>query len=246
MPERNEFVETPDGRMETFIAHPDGPGPFTAVVMYQNVGGLSDLMRVMAWRVAAQGYYCAVPDLYYRLGKIVIDADSKAEPVLAIRKAAISSVNNEIVMADTRALLDFIARDPIARSGPKGTVGYCMGGRFAVLAAGHFPGEFRATASLFGVGLITDAADSPHLVLDRIQGEIYCGFAEHDPTVPVSLVERFGRLLGQCPARSLAETHPGSHHGYAFPGRVVYQREAAEKSWERIFSMFRRQFEQVR
>ena len=245
MRERNEFVETPDGMMETFIAHPDGPGPFTAVVMYQNVGGLSDLMRVMARRVAARGYYCAVPDLYYRLGKIVIDADSKAEAVLAIRKAAISSLKNEIVMADTRALLDFIDRDPSARSGSKGTVGYCMGGRFAVLAAGHFPGEFRATATLFGVGLITDAPDSPHLVLDRIQGEIYCGFAEHDPTVPAALVERFSQLLSQCPAKFEVETHPGSHHGYAFPGRVVYQKEAAEKSWERIFALFQRQLKQA-
>ena len=78
MRERNDFVETPDGRMEAFIAHPDGPGPFTSIVMYQNVGGLSDLMRAMARRVAAQGYYCAVPDLYYRLGKIVIDADKRS------------------------------------------------------------------------------------------------------------------------------------------------------------------------
>ena len=115
MQERSEFIDTADGRMEAFIASPDGPGPFSAVVMYQNVGGLSDLMRVMARRVAAQGYYCVVPDLYYRLGKIVIDADSKSEPVLAVRKAVISSLNNGIVMADTRALLDFMVSPALAQ-----------------------------------------------------------------------------------------------------------------------------------
>ncbi len=241
MQERSEFIDTADGRMEAFIASPDGPGPFSAVVMYQNVGGLSDLMRVMARRVAAQGYYCVVPDLYYRLGKIVIDADSKSEPVLAVRKAVISSLNNGIVMADTRALLDFMAKDPMVRPGPKGTVGYCMGGRFSILAAGHFPGEFMATASLFGVGLLTDAQDSPLLVLGRIEGEIYCGFAEHDPTVPPALVEKFTEHLQMSPVHSITETHPGSQHGYAFPGRVVYHEEASEKSWERIFAMFSRQ-----
>jgi len=241
MQERLEFIETPEGRMEAYFVRPDGKGPFASVIMYQNVGGLSESMRVMARRVAAEGYCCVVPDLYYRLGKIVIDADSTAEPVLAIRKAAISSLKNGMVMADTRALLDFMSVDPFVRSGPKGTVGYCMGGRFSILAAGHFSGEFMATASLFGVGLLTEAEDSPHLVLDRCQGEIYCGFAEHDPTVPPALVERFSELLRKCPASSLAETHPGSHHGYAFPGRIVYHKVASEKSWERIFAMFSRQ-----
>lgn len=227
--------------MDAFIAHPDGAGPFAPVVMYQNIGGLGDSMREMARRVASEGYYCAVPDLYYRLGKIVFDPDSEDEHVLAIKNAAKISVKNAAVVADTRVLLDFMASEPMLCSSPKGAIGYCMGGRFALLAAGHIADEFRAAASLYGVGLITDAPDSPHLVLDRIQGEIYCGFAEHDPVVPAALVTRFSELVKGCAAKSLVETHPGTHHGYAFPGRAVYHEEAAEKSWERIFAMFRRQ-----
>lgn len=242
MRERTEFVQTPDGKMETFIAHPDGPAPRPAVVMYQNIGGLSDFMRVMARRVAAEGYYCAVPDLYFRLGRIVIDADSKADAVVAIRRTAVGSLRNWGVMSDTRVLLEFLSRDPAVRPGYKGTIGYCAGGRFAVLAAGQFPDEFRATASLFGIGLVSESPDSPHLTLHKIQGELYCGFAEHDPAVPAAKVEEFRELLKQrCTAQSLVEVHPGSQHGYAFPGRAVYHAEAAEKSWQRIFAMFSRQ-----
>ena len=92
MQERHVHVTTPDGQMETFIVHPDGTGPFPAVVMFQNVGGLSEILRGMARRVAAAGYYCAVPSLYYRLGTIVIDPDSKDEKILGLRKIASGSL----------------------------------------------------------------------------------------------------------------------------------------------------------
>lgn len=246
MQERTVQIKMPHGVMDTFIAHPDGAGPFASVVMYQNIGGVGDTMRLMARRVAAEGYYCAIPDLYYRLGKIVIDPDSNDEHVLALRKVVSGSLRNAAVMEDTRVLLDFMAGEPMLCSNPKGVIGYCMGGRFALLASGHFANEFRATASLFGVGLITEAPDSPHLVLDKIRGEIYCGFAEHDRVVPPALVDRFSELLKGCTAKSLVETHPGTHHGYAFPGRAVYHEKASEKSWERIFAMFRRQLALVK
>jgi carboxymethylenebutenolidase len=68
MKERFVNVTTADGGMPVCIAEPAGTGPFPAVVMYQNVGGLSQVLIELARRVAANGYYCALPDLYYRLG----------------------------------------------------------------------------------------------------------------------------------------------------------------------------------
>lgn len=241
MQERHVHVSTPDGKMETFIVHPDGAGPFPVVVMFQNVGGLSDILRGMARRVAQEGYYCAVPSLYYRLGTIVIDPDSKDEKILALRKIASGSLVNAKVVEDTGALLKFIAQDKAARPGPKGTVGYCQGGRFSVLAAAHFPAEFKAAASLFGTQLITQKDDSPHLVLKNLQGEIYFGFAEHDHSAPPETVEQIRADIKQCAVKSLVEVHPGTKHGYAFPGRIVYHKEASELSWQRIFDMYRRQ-----
>ena len=242
MAERHVHVETADGRMQTFIAHPHGKGPFPGIVMYQNVGGLSDILRGMARRAAQAGYYCAVPELYYRLGTIVIDPDSHDELIMGLRRIASGSMRNDKVMEDTRSLLDYMDKDPLVKSGPKGTIGYCMGGRFSVYAAGTFPETFKATVSLFGTRLITDAPDSPHLKLAKIQGEVYCGFAEHDPSMPLPMVEKFKQLLEeQCKAKFQVEVHPGTEHGYAFPGRRVYHKEASERSWERTFAMFKRQ-----
>ena len=36
------------------------------------------------------------------------------------------------------------------------------------------------------------------------------------------------------------EIYPGVHHGFAFPQRPVYDRDAAERHWERLLSLYRR------
>ena len=41
-------------------------------------------------------------------------------------------------------------------------------------------------------------------------------------------------------ANAEVEIYPGTHHGFAFPKRPVYQREGAERHWERLLALYRR------
>jgi carboxymethylenebutenolidase len=243
MLERQVVVPTADGDMRTFIAQPEGPGPFAAVVMFQNVGGLTEILKDMARRVAATGYYCAVPDFYYRLGEIAIDPDSDEQAVRSVRSVVVATMHEaDRMLADTAALLKFIDNDPVVGSGPKGGIGYCMGGRFVAQAAARFPDVFKATSSLFGTRLFSDAPSSPHLRIGDYRGEVYFGFAEHDHAMPLDKVAMWRELMEQnCKAQWEVELHYGSHHGYAFPGRKVYHRQASELSWDKTFAMFKRQ-----
>jgi carboxymethylenebutenolidase len=105
-----------------------------------------------------------------------------------------------------------------------------------------FSDRIKATTSLFGTQLMVEQPDSPHLALDRIRGEIYFGFAEQDHMMRLDRVERLKQLLERdCKAKWTVEIHPGTEHGYAFPGRKVYHEDASELSWERTFAMFKRQ-----
>src|SRR5882724_7157324 len=62
-------IETPAGRMDAFIAHP-GRAPRPAVVILMDVWGLrEELFDVARW-VADSGYYCILPNTYYRQGKV--------------------------------------------------------------------------------------------------------------------------------------------------------------------------------
>ncbi|MCH8843030.1 MAG: dienelactone hydrolase family protein [SAR324 cluster bacterium] len=241
MRERNFDIATADGKMDTFITHPDEGGPFPAVIIYMDAPGIREELYDFARRVGTVGYYCMVPDLYYRQGRVRFDRKHMDEAQRAEMFAVMGTLSNGLIMDDTRAMLDFMSQGEPVRPGPKGSIGYCMSGQFVLSAAGTFPEEFRATASLHGVKHVTAQPDSPHLLTEKFRGEMYLGFAEDDPHVPLAEVEALRESLTGTTVKHTIEVHPGTEHGYTFPERQAFQKEAAERSWERIFAMFHRQ-----
>ena len=41
-------------------------------------------------------------------------------------------------------------------------------------------------------------------------------------------------------SRGRVEWYPGTEHGFAFSERPLYDRDASERHWERLHSLFRR------
>ena len=70
MHERIVEVETPDGRMPTFVTHPEQGGPFAPVVVYMDFWGIREELFDIARRIGTVGYHVTVPDLYYRQGEV--------------------------------------------------------------------------------------------------------------------------------------------------------------------------------
>ena len=103
-----------------------------------------------------------------------------------------------------------------------------------------FPGEIAAAASYYGAGIVTDRPDSPHLRTGDIAAELYLAFAEDDPWVPDPTVEALAQCLEGSAVRHRIERYAGAHHGFAFPDRHCYDKAAAERHWERMFALFRR------
>jgi len=250
--ERLVQIETSSGRMETFVTHPESDGPFPAVIIYMDIWGLREELFEIARRVGTVGYYCMVPDFYYRQGGQVRhefrDAQNRMISLHALDEARRQQVitpgrrlSNQMVVDDTGAILEFLRRGEPVRPGGVGAIGYCMGGRHVMCAAAHYPDEIRASASLHGTSLISDAPDSPNHLVTRLRGELYCGFAETDPYAPLPMVQELERLLRPCPVGYRFAIHPGAVHGYALPNRDIFDARAAARDWEMIFGMFHRQ-----
>ena len=167
MYEQEMKISTGDGEMTTFVAHPDGDGPFPVAVLYMDGVGYRDQIKVNARRFAADGYYCVAPDLFYRSGeKLSFDFSRMGDEAYRARLMSIvGSVTPDAVVADTQAIFDAIADDPAAADGPKVSVGYCMGARMALHAAAAMPDEFVAAAGIHPSALVTDQPDSPHRAL---------------------------------------------------------------------------------
>ena len=231
-------VPTEDGQMECFVAHPDGTGPFPPVILYMDVPGIREELRNFARRIAGHGLMCVLPDLYYRDGRVRFDL-SKGEEELKRMFAAGSKLSVDMIMRDTAGMLDWLADN--ARATPQtGCIGYCMSGQFVVAAAGSFPDRIAAAASLYGVRIVTDMPDSPHLLADRIQGEVYLGFAAHDPFVEDNVIPDLSAALDAAGVEYTLETHADTEHGFCFPERPAYAESAAEAVWQTVFDLYDR------
>lgn len=245
MREDNIIIETPDGQMDTFITRPEEGGPFPAVILYMDAPGIREELRDMARRIATVGYYVLLPNMYYRTGtegnygfdlSKTRDSEAEREKMFAV----MNTLTNALVSSDTKPMLEHIRGAEDAAPGPIGCVGYCMSGRYVVTVAADFPDDFAAVASYYGVGIVTDKPDSPHLKADRIKAELYLAFAEKDHYVPDEVVEKLPGIMEAAGANARVESYPGTDHGFAFPKRPAYVKEAGERHYERMFALFER------
>jgi len=242
MIEQQIDIPTLDGRVSTFITHPERHGPHPVVLLFMDAPGIREELRGMARRLGTCGYYVMLPSLYYRsgvfeLGPIPQDEQS---PERKRMYELMSSLTIAMVMQDTKALLDFAAMQSAASKGPAGAVGYCMSGRYAISAATHFPDRVNAAASIYGTHLVTDEPDSPHRNAHKASGELYFACAETDRWAPPETIAALRESLAADGVNAEVEVYPGTQHAFAFPQRPVYDRDAAERHWERLLALYRR------
>jgi len=236
-------IEAKGGAIETFICHPERKGPWPIVIFYMDAPGIREELHDMARRIATVGYYVILPDLYYRQGRgITLSRECTTEGSAEFKRmiALMGTLSNEVIVDDTATLLKFLDGQPAARKARIAALGYCMSGPFAVTAAARFPDRIAAAASYHGVFLATDKPDSPHLLVDRIQGEVYLAFGEKDHLTPPAQIDTVRAALEKTDVKFEIEIYPSAGHGFVFPGRANYVKPAAERHWERLFELFGR------
>lgn len=241
MDEKHVEIKTDDGVMETFVARPLGAGPLPVVIIYMDAPGIREELRNFARRIAGQGYHCLLPDLYYRGGRVRFDLNQRDEAMIAEIFKNMRSLNNALVLQDTAALLRALEGDESA-TGARACIGYCMSGQYVLSVAGTYPEDFAAAVSCYGVGIVTDKPDSPHLLADKVKGELFFAFAENDEYVDDSEIETLKATLSEHKVASQVKIYQGTQHGFCFPERAaMYVESAAEDVWRISFELFDRQ-----
>ena len=241
MPERRIDVQTPDGLMDVHLFAPhEGGGPWPLVVFYMDAFGIRPALAGMADRLASHGYVVALPNLYYRSGafqpfdpKQVAEGGAERDRF----KGMIASIHDTLVMRDTAALLARLQDEPGVKAGAMGAVGYCMGGGFAVSAAGTFPERVAAAASFHGGSLATAKPDSPHLLAPRMRARVYVGVAEIDQSFDAAQRARLEAALRAADVDHEVDVYAGAKHGFAVTGHLVYDRAASERHWDRLIQL---------
>jgi carboxymethylenebutenolidase len=212
--------------------------------------GYREQLKENARRFAADGYWCAVPDLFHHFGEsVTIDFGKLMEekfqgPEIERMFTYVRRLKPELVRADTEAVLAEAAADPAAADGPKVCVGYCMGARFSLHTLATMPEDVIAGAGIHPGPLVHNGPDSPHRELDTVSGELYFAFASNDEHASPELVERLRTEMEARGVPGTVETMPGTFHGFAMADLPPYKPEAAERHFEQTLMLWRRNLDQ--
>jgi carboxymethylenebutenolidase len=118
---------------------PDGAdGPVPALLMIYEVFGMSDEVRRVARDLAAEGYAVLIPDLFARGPVRALCVASTMRSTITGRGPALD---------DLESARRWLAARPEVDGTRIGTIGFCMGGSFALLAR---TGLYKVSAPFYG------------------------------------------------------------------------------------------------
>jgi carboxymethylenebutenolidase len=98
-------------------------------------------------------------------------------------------------------------------------------------------------ASMHGGRLVNDQPDSPHRLIARMKAQAYFAWADQDAVAPPEHAQVIQAALAVHRPDDRLEWHLGALHGFTFPERYCYHKAAAERVWNRLFTLFRRQLD---
>lgn len=188
--------------------------PKGAVVVLQDIFGVTPEIRKAADAFAAKGYVAIAPSLFDRVKPGVSrghDDGGKAEA------AAISAeVSRELAISDIQATVD-----AVKGAGKVAVVGYCWGGDLAYAAANKVNG-IACVIGYDGSGTVADYREKRKV-------PTLLHFGESDPELPLEQISQF---RAHRPDVS-AFTYPGAARGFGCDERGSYREDVAGQALER-------------
>ena len=227
--------DAPGGTLDGFFVHP-AEGKHPAVILWPDIAGLRDAKKVMARRLASDGYSVLVPNPFYRSAPAPqfkdFDDFRKVGPWMQQNTPAALTETAKAVVAwlDQQASVD--------TSKGIGNQGYCMSGSWTIRTAAAVPDRVKAGASFHGGQLVGDAPDSPDKLLAKTQASYLIAIAKNDdaqnPTHK-DILKQAAEAAGR-PAE--IEVY-GGDHGWTVPDSPVYNQAEADRAWERLLNLYK-------
>jgi carboxymethylenebutenolidase len=130
-------------------------------------------------------------------------------------------------LRDMQAALDFLASRADVNKEKMGSIGWSVGGKWALLLAVIDP-RLAACVSNYG-SMPTDQTD-----IQNIHAPVLGIFGADDRTIPASEVEAFESAMNSAHKSIDVKVYPGAGHGFEnSDNRLGYRESAAENAWQR-------------
>ncbi|MGA7917951.1 MAG: dienelactone hydrolase family protein [Candidatus Acidiferrales bacterium] len=216
---KTQTVEFPSGKetISGFLAVPDKPGQYPALVVIQEWWGLNDWVKEQTEKLAAQGYVALAVDLYR--GKTATDAAEAHELMRGLPQ--------DRAIRDMQAAYNYLATRKDVKSDRIGSIGWCMGGGLSLQLAIHEP-HLAACVVNYG-SLPTDPND-----IQQINAPVLGNFGADDRGITPADVEAFEKTMKGMNHRIDVKIYQGAGHAFQNPNNTNgYRPEAAADAWAR-------------
>ncbi len=233
-------IPTADGTLDAFFAHP-ASGRHPAVLFWPDIAGPRPANQQMAMRLASAGYAVLLLNQYYRSAPaphFQTNVEWRTPEGRARVQAMLPALSPAGMMRDATAALAWLDQQAVVdtRRGAA-AIGYCMGGPFAFRSAAAVPERFRAVASFHGSNLVTDDANSPHLLLSGMRAALLVAIAQNDdaeaPTHKYVLW-----AAAQAAGRPAEIEVYAAQHGWCTLDSPVHDPAEADRAWARMLALF--------
>jgi len=221
-----------DRAIPAFFARPES-GTAPGVLIIHDVWGANPFYHDLARRLAGEGFAALLPDFFVREGEL----ESQTRDAAMARRARHDQTK---AVADVAGAIDWL-RAHQATTGNVGTVGFCMGGTLAFLAAAREPLP-DASVAFYGFPAPNATALAPLVPLDeaeRVQSPLLALWGDQDHGVGMDNVERYRAALEPAGARFEFVVYPGLGHAFLTFDQSATQFDDAQDAWRRAVAFLR-------
>lgn len=191
-----------------------------AIVVLQEIFGLTDYIRRICAELASQGYHVIAPAIFDRVQKNVILPynEEGVEKGLAFR----AKLPKDGAARDIEAAIHFLKQDPSLKIG---VLGFCWGGFLAWQAAQFL--EINAASCWYGGDIAQNCDPAPHCPTEL-------HFGAEDPMIPSTDWDKISILCPQIPLY----IYENAGHGFGCTERASFHKESFLLAWERTLKLF--------
>ncbi|HXV68606.1 MAG TPA: dienelactone hydrolase family protein [Nitrospira sp.] len=212
--------------VRAFVAAPQTKGKRSAVIVIQEWWGLTEHIKDIARRYAAEGYVAIAPDLYSRLGHALTTDAGEAGKLMNMLKL-------EDGLQDLNATVTYLKSVPEVDGARIGVTGFCMGGSYALMLP-CVNADIKAAVPFYG------QVPNPDTPIQKLSAPVLYLYGEDDGWITKADVQRLASALKKYNKPGEIKTYPGAPHAFfRDTDTSVYRPEAAKDAWVRAKAFFK-------
>lgn len=215
-----------DVTVRALVAAPQVKEKRPAIIVVQEWWGLTDHIKDVAKRYAAEGFVAIAPDLYSRLGNALTTDPAEAGKLM-------NTLRQEDGLKDLNATVTYLRSVPEVDPARIGVTGFCMGGSYALMLP-CVNQDIKAAVPFYG------QVPNPDAPLQKLACPVLYIYGEDDGWITKADVQRLAAALKKYNKPGEIKTYPGAPHAFFRDvDQSVYRPDAAKDAWARALKFFK-------